>query len=106
MINLSGLYNKYMDKKTPSGFKLEKLKELRRKKLEKDLLKIHLKGCDHLVVIDELSKATIVAKQGTWILEHIRTAILKYNIEITKIPYLDLKDFSDKEISVFETIYE
>ena len=70
-----------MDKKTPYGFKLQKLKELRRKKLEKDLLDIHLKGCDHLVVIDELHKASIVAKDGTWIIEHIRTAIIKYNIE-------------------------
>ena len=91
---------------TPYGFKLQKLKELRRKKLEKDLLDIHLKGCDHLVVIDELHKASIVAKDGTWIIEHIRTAIIKYNIEVDKIPNLTLRDFSDKEISAYETIYE
>ena len=95
-----------MDKKTPYGFKLQKLKDLRREKLEKDLLDIHLKGCDHLVVIDEFNKASIVAKDGTWILEHIKTAIIKYNIEVGKISNLTLRDFSDKEISAYERIYE
>ena len=91
---------------TPYGFKLQKLKELRRKKLERDLLEIHLKGCDHLVVIDEFNKASIVAKDGTWIIEHIRTAIIKYNIEIEKTLDMDVKDFSDKEIIEYEKIYE
>ena len=91
---------------TPYGFKLQKLKELRRKKLERDLLEIHLKGCDHLVVIDEFNKASIVAKDGTWIIEHIRTAIIKYNIEIEKTINMDIKDFSDKEIMEYEKIYE
>ena len=95
-----------MDKKTPYGFKLQKLKDLRREKLEKDLLEIQLKGCDHLVVIDEFNKASIVAKDGTWILEHIKTAIIKYNIEVGKISNLTLRDFSDKEISAYEKIYE
>ena len=90
----------------PYAFKLRKLKELRRKKLERDLLDVHLKGCDHLVVLDEFNKASIVAKDGTWIIEHIRTAVIKYNIEIDKISTLTLRDFSDKEISVYETIYE
>tara|TARA_R100000353_G_scaffold167027_1_gene128864 strand:- start:1182 stop:1472 length:291 start_codon:yes stop_codon:yes gene_type:complete len=91
---------------TPYGFKLQKLKELRRKKLERDLLEIHLKGCDHLVVIDEFNKASIVAKDGTWIIEHIRTAIIKYNIEIEKTFNMEVRDFSDKEIMEYEKIYE
>lgn len=94
------------NEKTPIGFKLKKLKELRRKKLEKDLLDIHLRGCDHLVAIDEFNKASIVAKDGTWIIEHIKTAILKYNIEIEKTSNMEVKDFSDKEINEYEKIYE
>ncbi|BAQ92433.1 hypothetical protein [uncultured Mediterranean phage uvMED] len=94
-----------MNKKPHSTFKLQKLKELRQKQLEKNLLDVHLKGYDHYVFIDERKKANLVAKDGLWIVEHIRTAILKYNYEIDKIPKLLIKDFSDQEIVTYEKIY-
>ena len=92
-------------KKPHSTFKLQKLKELRQKKLEKDLLDIHLKGYDDFVFLDDRNKANLVAKDGSLIVEHVRTAILKYNYEIDKIPKLLIKDFSDKEIIAYEKIY-
>ena len=91
---------------TPSGFKLKKLKELRLKKLESDLLEIHLKGQDHYIFMNERGKAQIVSSDGNWVTEHIRTAVLKFNYEVDKIEKLLIRDFSDKEIIEYEKIYE
>jgi len=91
---------------TPSGFKLKKLKELRLKKLESDLLDVHLKGQDHYIFMNERGKAQIVSSDGNWVTEHIRTAVLKFNYEVDKIEKLLIRDFSDKEIIEYEKIYE
>ena len=44
--------------------KLKKLKEIRRKDLEKNLLDVELKGYDHYIFINERNKAQVVSKQG------------------------------------------
>ena len=81
--------------------KLKILKEIRRKNLEKNLLDIELKGYDHYIFINERNKAQVVSKQGGWITEHIRTAILKFNYEIDKIEKLQVKDFTNMELSEY-----
>ena len=91
---------------TPSGFKLKKLKELRLKKLETDLLDVHLKGQDHYIFMNERGKAQVVSVDGNWITEHIRTAVLKFNYEVDKTEKMLIRDFSDKEIIAYEKIYE
>ena len=65
--------------------KLRKLKEIRRKDLEKNLLDVELKGYDHYIFINERNKAQVVSKQGGWVTEHIRTAILKFNLKLIKL---------------------
>ena len=82
--------------------KLKKLKEIRRKNLEKNLLDIELKGYDHYIFINERNKAQVVSIQGGWVTEHIRTAILKFNYEIDKIDKLQVKDFTNNEIKEYE----
>jgi len=72
-------------KEIPSNNKLEKLKEIRRKGLLKLLLDVEL---------------------GDWINDHIRTAIVKHNYEINKIPKLQVKDFTIKEIKEYESSIE
>ena len=91
---------------TPSGFKLKKLKELRLKKLESDLLDVHLKGQDHYIFMNERGKAQVVSVDGNWITEHIRTAVLKFNYEVDKTEKMLIRDFSDQEIIAYEKIYE
>ena len=91
---------------TPSGFKLKKLKELRLKKLESDLLDVHLKGQDHYIFMNERGKAQIVSSDGNWDTEHIRTAVLKFNYEVDKTEKMLIRDFSDQEIIAYEKIYE
>ena len=91
---------------TPSGFKLKKLKELRLKKLETDLLDVHLKGQDHYIFMNERGKAQVVSSDGNWITEHIKTAILKFNYEVDKTEKMLIKDFSVQEIIAYEKIYE
>ena len=91
---------------TPSGFKLKKLKELRLKKLESDLLDVHLKGQDHYIFMNERGKAQIVSSDGNWVTELIRTAILKFNYEVDKTEKMLIRDFSDQEIIAYEKIYE
>ncbi len=59
--------------------KLFRLKEIRRKNLEKNLLDVELKGYDHYVFMNERNKAQVVSKDGKWVTEHKRTAILKFN---------------------------
>ena len=85
-----------------SILKLRKLKEIRRKNLEKNFLEIQMKGMDHYVFIKENGKAQVVYQEGRWVAEHIRTAVLKYNYEIDKIDKLLIKDFTDEELNEYE----
>ena len=82
--------------------KLEKLKNIRRKNLEKNLLDVQLKGQDHYVFINDRNKAQVVSKDGEWVTEHIRTSILKFNFEIDKIDKLLVKDFTKEELKEYE----
>ena len=82
--------------------KLEKLKNIRRKNLEKNFLEIQMKGMDHYGFIKENGKAQVVYEEGRWVKEHIRTAILKFNYEIDKIDKLLIKDFTDEELKEYE----
>jgi len=82
--------------------KLRALKEIRRKNLEKNLLDVQLKGQDHYVFINDRNKAQVVSKDGSWVTEHIRTSILKFNFEIEKIKKMLVKDFTDEEVKEYE----
>ena len=84
--------------------KLRKLKEIRRKDLEKNLLDVELKGYDHYIFINERNKAQVVTEQGRWVAEHIRTAILKFNFEIDKTDSMVVKDFERKYLNEYERI--
>tara|TARA_B100000519_G_scaffold24142_1_gene17063 strand:- start:689 stop:985 length:297 start_codon:yes stop_codon:yes gene_type:complete len=92
------------DKKS-SRFKLQKLKDIRRKNLEKNFLEIQMRGQDHYIFINERKKAQVVYQEGRWVAEHIRTAILKFNYEIDKIDNLLIKDFTDEEIKEYEKTF-
>ena len=95
----------YIKKMTPvkkSILKLRKLKQIRRKNLEKNFLEIQMKGMDHYIYIKDNGKAQVVYQEGRWVTEHIRTAILKFNYEIDKIDKLLVKDFTDEEIREYE----
>ena len=85
--------------------KLKKLKEIRRKDLEKNLLDVELKGYDHYIFINERNKAQVVSKQGGWVTEHIRTAILKFNFEVDKTDSMLVKDFERKYLNEYERIF-
>ena len=85
--------------------KLRKLKEIRRKDLEKNLLDVELKGYDHYVFINERNKAQVVTEQGKWVAEHIRTALLKFNSEIDKTDSMLVKDFEKKYLNEYEKIF-
>ena len=82
--------------------KLEKLKEIRRKGLLKLLLDVELRGVEHRVHITNDSRADLTINDGDWVNDHIRTAIVKHNYEINKIPNLQVKDFTIKEIREYE----
>ncbi len=84
-----------------SILKLRKLKEIRRKNLEKNFLDIQMKGQDHYIFINERGKAQVIS-QGNWVAEHIRTAVLKFNYEIDKIDKLLIRDFTDDELNEYE----
>ena len=86
----------------PSILKLRKLKDIRRRNLERNFIDIQMKGMDHYVFIKENGKAQVVYEEGRWVAEHIRTAILKYNYEIDKINKLLIGDFTDEEIREYE----
>ena len=86
------------------SIKLRRLK-IRRKNLEKNLLDVELKGYDHYIFINERNKAQVVSRQGGWITEHIKTAILKFNFEIDKIDKLFVKDFEKKYLNEYETTF-
>ena len=85
-----------------SILKLRKLKEIRRKNLQRNFLEIQMKGMDHYVFIKENGKAQVIYEEGRWVKEHIRTAILKFNYEIDKIDKLLIKDFTDEELNEYE----
>ena len=87
------------------SLKLKRLRQIRRKNLEKNLLDVELKGYDHYVFMNDRNKAQVVSKDGAWITEHIRTAILKFNYEIDKIEKLKVKDFTDKEVIEYEKTF-
>ncbi len=87
------------------SIKLKRLKEIRRKDLEKNLLDIELKGYDHYVFINERNKAQVVTEQGRWVAEHIRTAILKFNYEIDKTDSMVVKDFENKYLNEYEKTF-
>ena len=89
----------------PSVIKLRKLKQIRRKNLEKNFLEIQMKGQDHYVFIKENGKAQVIYDEGRWITEHIRTSILKFNYEIDKIDKLLVRDFTDDEIKEYEKTF-
>ena len=93
-------------KETSLGNKLEKLKEIRRKRLVKELLDIQLRGVEHRVYITDDSRADLTVNDGDWINDHIRTAIVKHNYEIDRLPRLQVKDFKPKEIKEYEDSLE
>jgi|TARA_Y100000052_G_C2876919_1_gene43232 hypothetical protein len=84
-----------------SILKLRKLKEIRRKNLEKNFLDVQMKGQDHYIFMNERGKAQVISK-GNWVAEHIRTAVLKFNYEIDKIDKLFIRDFTDDELNEYE----
>ena len=97
----------YIKKMTPvkkSILKLRKLKEIRRKNLEKNFLEIQMKGQKQYVFIKDNGKAQVIYDQGRWVTEHIRTAVLKFNYEVDKIDNLLIRDFTDEELNEYEKI--
>ena len=88
-----------------SILKLRKLKEIRRKNLEKNFIDIQMKGMDHYIYIKDNGKAQVVYQEGRWVAEHIRTAILKFNYEVDKIDKLLVKDFTDDELKEYEKTF-
>ena len=95
-----------MKKKEHSLVKLKKLKDIRRKDLERNFLDIQLKGQDHYVFIKENGKAQVVYEEGRWVKEHIRTAVLKFNYEVDKTDNMLIRDFEDKYIDEYEKTLE
>ena len=87
------------------SLKLKRLREIRRKNLEKNLLDVELKAYDHYVFMNDRNKAQVVSKDCAWITEHIRTAILKFNYEIDKLEKLKVKDFTAIEIIEYEKTF-
>jgi len=85
--------------------KLQRLKEIRRKNLEKNLLDVQLKGQDHYVFINDRQKAQLVSKDGSWVTEHIRTSILKFNYEVDKTNSMLIKEFEEKYIKEYEKTF-
>ena len=90
------------DKKS-SYKKLKFLQENRKKNLVRLLLDVELRGVDHKIYINKDSRADLTINNGDWVNDHIRTAIVKHNYEINKIPNLQVKDFTIKEIKEYES---
>ena len=95
-------YIKTMKPVRKSILKLRKLKEIRRKNLEKNFLEIQMKGQKQYVFIKNNGKAQVIYDEGHWVTEHIRTAVLKFNYVIDKIDNLLIKDFTDEELKEYE----
>ena len=86
--------------------KLKKLKEMRLSNLERELLDDTLKGYDHYVFINERGKAQVITEQGRWVVEHIRTAVLKFNYQVDEInKKKSVKEYSEKELQAYEKKY-
>ena len=49
------------------SLKLKRLREIRRKNLEKNLLDVELKGYDHYVFMNDRNKAQVVSKDCAWV---------------------------------------
>ena len=90
---------------TPSGKKLQFLRDNRRKNLVRLLLDVELRGVDHKIYITKDFRADLTVHDGDWISDHIRTAIVKHNYEINKIPKLQVKDFTMQEIKEYERTF-
>ena len=58
-----------------------------------------------LEFINERNKAEVVSKQGGWVSEHIRTAILKFNFEMDKTEGMLVKDFEKKYLNQYEKTF-
>ena len=93
-------------KKEHTSVKLRKLRDIRRKDLERNFLDVQLKGQDHYVFIKENGKAQVIYEEGRWVKEHIRTAVLKFNYEIDKTNNMLIRDFEDKYIQQYERTLE
>ena len=81
----------------PSTIKLQKLKELRIERLLKKLLDEDLRGVEHRLHITKDFRAEIL-EEGTWVNEHIRTAIVKHNWQISRQQNWVIKDFEPELI--------
>jgi len=81
----------------PSTIKLQKLKELRIERLLKKLLDEDLRGVEHRLHITKDCRAEIL-EEGTWVNEHIRTAIVKHNWQISRQQNWVIKDFEPELI--------
>ena len=88
------------------SLKLRRLKQMRLANLEKELLDNTLKGYDHYVFINERGKAQLVSNEGRWVVEHIKTAIVKFNYQVDETKKKLVKDFSDKEIQAYIDKYD
>ena len=93
-------------KKEHTSVKLRKLKDFRRKDLERNFLDVQLKGQDHYVFIKENGKAQVVYEEGRWVKEHIKTAVLKFNYEVDKTNNMLIRDFEDKYLKEYEKSLE
>ena len=82
--------------------KLKFLQENRRKNLVRLLLDVELRGIDHKIHITNDSRADLTINDGDWVNDHIRTAIVKHNYEINRLPTLQVKDFEPSEIREYE----
>jgi len=93
-------------KKEHTSVKLRKLRDIRRKDLERNFLDVQLKGQDHYVFIKENGKAQVIYEEGRWVKEHIRTAVLKFNYEVDRTNNMLIRDFEDKYIQQYEKTLE
>ena len=93
-------------KKEHTSVKLRKLREIRRKDLERNFLDVQLKGQDHYVYIKENGKAQVVYQEGRWVSEHINTAVIKFNYEINKTNNMLIREFEDKYLKEYEKSLE
>ena len=92
--------------KEHTSVKLRKLRDIRRKDLERNFLDIQLKGQDHYVFIKENGKAQVVYEEGRWVKEHIRTAVLKFNYEVDKTNNMLIREFEEKYLREYEKSLE
>ena len=85
----------------PSTIKLQKLKELRIERLLKKLLDEDLRGVEHRLNITKDYRAEIL-EEGTWVNEHIRTAIVKHNWQVSRQQNWAIKDYEPELILEIE----